>query len=256
LWWAATKRFPLPDASVEWSTDIPASSGLAGSTALLAATLACTMAASGTPPDLFSADGLMSFSELLRDVERNDAGIMCGYQDATMVVHGGLRVMDFAGKDPVGPGPRASVASLDAPLPFLLVTTGVQRLSGSVHGPIADRWLAGEPLVREAIARIAELGRLGAAALRAGDWPGLAHLMDENQALTASMGGSGEAIDRLVADCYECGALAAKLAGAGMGGTVIALTLDQDALEARLRGRGYSQFMRPAVSPGVSMGER
>jgi galactokinase/mevalonate kinase-like predicted kinase len=251
LWNAATKRFPLPASAVEWSTTVPASSGLAGSTALLAATLACVLAARNEPPDLDSADGRMAFAELLRDVERHDANVMCGYQDATMVVHGGLQRMDFAGKHPVEGGPWPRISPIDAPLPFLLITTGVKRLSGSVHGPIADRWLAGEPLVRDAIARISEIGREGADGLASQDWHGLAALMDENQRLTAEIGGSGDAIDGLIADCRRCGALSAKLAGAGMGGTVIALALEVDDLERGLRAAGYSQFMRPVVAPGL-----
>ncbi len=252
LWNAAVARFPLDGpVAVDWNTEIPRSSGLSGSTALLAATLATVMKAVDKPPDLDSPHGLIAFAELLRDVERNEADIVCGYQDAYMIVHGGLQLMDFAGKHPAQPGPTANLRRIDAPLPFLLVTTGVERLSGSVHGPMAQRWLSGDAEVRDAMLRIADLTERGAQALVSADYPTLAQAMDENHRLIAGLGGSGDSIDLLIARCKHHGALSAKLAGAGLGGTVIALTEDVHGLQRALEGEGYKRFLVPAIEPGV-----
>jgi len=251
LWNAVTARFPLDRVKVEWSTDVPRSSGLAGSTALLAATLACVLAARDETPKLATARQLKQFAELVRDIERHEANVQCGYQDAYMVVHGGLQRMEFSGKHPERAGPLATLASLQLPLPFLLVTTGVERLSGSVHGPVIERWLKNEPEVRTAIRKVARLGMAGCAALIKGQLDGVADAMNQNQRLVAGLGGSGEAIDKLIEDCRESGALGAKLAGAGLGGTVIALTETPDELEAKLSEKGYSQFMRPSIEPGL-----
>jgi galactokinase/mevalonate kinase-like predicted kinase len=252
LWNAAIARFPLSDsAKVEWSTSIPRSSGISGSTALLTATMACVLRAIDCEPDLDSPEGLIAFAELVRDVERNDAGIMCGYQDAYMVVHGGMQFLDFAGKHPVNPGPPGKLTPMSSPLPFLLITTGVERLSGSVHGPMAERWVAGEPLVVDSMKAITELADIGLAAVLWGDWIALGKAMDENHRLIAALGGSGEPIDLLISRCKAHGAISAKLAGAGLGGTVIALTEDLEGLEAGLRADGYTRFMRPVIGPGV-----
>lgn len=252
LWRAATSRYPLSGVRVEWATEVPRSSGLAGSTALLAATLACVLRARANPEETAVLDDPIAFSELVRDIERHEAGVVCGYQDAYMIVHGGLCRLDFAGKHPVEPGPPGRVDRITAPrLPFLLVTTGVERLSGSVHGPIVDRWLRGDSEVRSSIDKIAELGRSGAEALQNGDWPTLGKAMNENHALVAAMGGSGDVIDDLVGRCRRLGALGAKLAGAGLGGTVIALHEDPDALESGLRAEGYTRFLRPAEGDGL-----
>ena len=255
LWRAATARFPVDESvSVAWHSEVPRSSGLAGSTALLAATLACVLAWRGEAPDLASTAGRSAFAELVRDIERNEAGVMCGYQDAYMVVHGGLRRLDFAGKHPVEPGPHGVVDELTAiSLPFLLVTTGVERLSGSVHGPMAQRWLAGESAVVEGMVRLREIGQAGAAAVVAQDWPLVAGLMDENQRIIASLGGSGDVIDALIDRCRAHGARAAKLAGAGMGGTVLALADDLASLENGLRADGFTRFTRPTVAPGLTL---
>ncbi|MCW5942788.1 MAG: hypothetical protein KIS66_11180 [Fimbriimonadaceae bacterium] len=253
LWDAATARYPASGVRVMWETAIPRSQGLSGSTALLAATLVCLRSVHGNPPDLGSVEGRTAFGEELRDVECVQAGIVGGYQDSQMIAHGGLQAMDFAGKHPAHPGPPPRVTALEPPsLPFLLVSTGVERLSGSVHGPIRERWLRGDREVVDRMNRVTELGRLGARALQNGDWPALGEAMTENHALVAALGGSGEAIDALIAACRAEGAVAAKLAGAGLGGTVIALTENPEDLEARLRRRGYARFLRPALVPGVT----
>ena len=256
LWVAATKRFPLDGYRVEWSSDVPPSSGLAGSTALLAATLACVLHARGEAPDLSSSEGKSAFAELVRDVELNDAEVQCGFQDAYMAVFGGLQKMTFDGKSPREVGPYAEMTNLPAELPFLLITTGVKRLSGSVHGPVIERWLARDNEILNAVSRIAELGKAGAQALLSSNWQMLADAMNENQRLIANWGGSGEAIDQLVKDCLESGALGAKLAGAGMGGTVIALAKNPSELRDRLAARGYTGFLRPSIEPGLEVQTR
>jgi galactokinase/mevalonate kinase-like predicted kinase len=170
-----------------------------------------------------------------------------------MITFGGLQLMDFQGKHPTDVGPKAKLRALIATLPFLLITTGVERLSGSVHGPMSERWIAGDPTVKEGIARISELAEPGADLLLDEDWNGLGGLMDENQRLIQGMGGSGDEVDRLIQLAKQHGALGAKLAGAGMGGTIIALTLNPNDLESKLRAEGYKRFIRPEMVDGVQL---
>jgi galactokinase/mevalonate kinase-like predicted kinase len=251
LWDAATARLPVEGpVRVEWSTTVPRSSGLAGSTALLAAVVSCLLKSRDEEPVL-DEQGRAVLAELVRDIEAVEAGVVCGYQDAYMAVFGGLTYMDFSGKHPIESGPHGRLASLECQLPFLLVTTGVERLSGSVHGPVRDRWLAGEREVVDKMIRCAELADIGAETLLASQYEKLADAMNENQEITASLGGSGDAIDDLIAECLDAGAMAAKLAGAGMGGTVIVLSDDLDSLENELRRRGKDRIMRPEITPGL-----
>lgn len=260
LWDAVVARFPVGPCRVGWTTEVPRSSGLSGSTALLEATLACALQARGEFPSLASPEDRTWFAELARDIELNEAQVVCGYQDATVIAHGGLKAMDFAGKHPVlsGPPPRVQDVEIqmlaeDGGLPFLLATTGVERLSGSVHGPMRDRWMRGEPEVVDAMRRIAEIGRLGVAALEKGDWAQMAELFHENHSLVAGLGGSGEPVDRLIALCEASGAKAAKLAGAGLGGTVIALTLRPTELAKKLQEAGVNRLCRPERRDGVRL---
>ena len=252
LWDAATARFPIKNVKVEWSSEIPKSSGLAGSTALLAATLACVMTATGHEPALATPTDRIEFAELLRDVELNEAGVVCGYQDAYMITHGGLQAMDFKGKHPIHSGPYGTLVQLSLEdNPFLLVTTGVERLSGSVHGPMRDRWLAGDSEVVDAMAHLKSLANFAIEAFILRDWDEFALAMTENQRVVSDLGGSGKAIDSLIQDCLRCGAMAAKLAGAGMGGTVIALAKDVEELSSNLDRIGRTAQMRPMPTNGV-----
>ena len=240
---AVKQRVAVADGvSVEWSSDVPRSSGLAGSTALLAATLACF-----SPPD-----SLPQFAEEVRDIEAHEAGVACGWQDSTMVVHGGLNLIRYTGKRPDQRyGPFPTIEPFVAKLPFLLVTTGVPRLSGSVHGPLQQRWITGEELVVNSMIELAEMADVGRDCLTNENYSRLARLMHRNHQITQELGASGDVIEALIDACLLNGALAAKLAGAGLGGTVIALVEDASKLEDQLRQLGYKTFTRPEISPGL-----
>ncbi len=71
--------------------------------------------------------------------------------------------------------------------------------------------------------------------------------------IQCDLGGSGESNERLIAAALEAGALAAKLAGTGHGGTIIALWPwpETTPLEEALRGAGASEVDRLQVAPGV-----
>ena len=77
--------------------------------------------------------------------------------------------------------------------------------------------------------------------------------MNENHALVRELGGSGEPNERLIAAALAAGAPGAKLAGAGDGGTIVALWPDPDPrpLEDALRRAGAAALYRPEPADGV-----
>jgi mevalonate kinase len=79
--------------------------------------------------------------------------------------------------------------------------------------------------------------------------------MNENHAIQRDLVGSGESNERLIDAALRAGAVGAKLAGAGDGGTIIALWPEPDTapLEEALRGAGASAIYRPEVAPGVTI---
>jgi mevalonate kinase len=133
---------------------------------------------------------------------------------------------------------------------MLLAHTGVSRHSGKVHKSVRLRWEEGEPLVVKSMERIAELARVGKGALLSKDWQTVGELMNENHAIVRELGGSGESNERLIKAALEGGAIGAKLAGAGGGGTIIVLTLDPQTTKDALQKAGAEQFL--ALSPSSS----
>jgi mevalonate kinase len=131
----------------------------------------------------------------------------------------------------------------------------VSHHSGSVHAPIRARWERGEAEVVRAYERVAAIAREGKTALLRADWPRLGALMNENHAIQRGLGGSGESNERLVAAALAAGALGAKLAGAGGGGTIVALWTRDDAspLESALRAAGATALYRPEPVRGVAI---
>lgn len=247
----------LPDVRIDLTTEIPFGSGIAGSTALLLALLRALAAWRGEAPSPYA------LAERSRATERGLLGVACGWVDHYLCSFGGLRYVDLRGKerDDAPPGcPYATVEDL-APhvpdLPFLLAFTGVAHHSGSVHAPIRARWERGEVAVVQAYRRMGAIAREGKSALLHQDWPALGALFEENHALTRSLGGSAEAVERLIGAALRAGAAGAKLAGAGGGGTVAVLWPDRDPapLERALRAAGAAALYRPAPVEGVRLEE-
>ena len=229
------------------STEIPMQAGLAGSTALVAAVFGAVAKRLGRtlPPH--------ETAEAIRRIEYEIMGVVCGFQDQYMAVFGGLNYLDFRDKGshlPPHDQPLATVEPLAArvagPLPLLLAHTGVRHHSGSVHKSVRVRWLEGDAAVRSGYERIQSLARWGKAALLAGDWDRVADAMNENQQIQHDLGASGPACDDLIAVARANGAVAGKLAGAGHGGTILALTFDPERTRQALMEAGAGRILVPA----------
>jgi galactokinase/mevalonate kinase-like predicted kinase len=242
---------------VQYESEIPMRSGMSGSTALLVALLQALLVWQGEHPNFYQ------LAERARYIELNYLKVVCGYQDAYMCTFGGLNYMDFGGKQFYRNAEAELFATIESlalyvpQLPFVLAFTGVQHASGEVHKPIRERWLEGEAEVVESYRRITEIARAGKKALLTCNWPLLGRLMNENHAIQRDLGGSGESNERLIAAALGAGALGAKLAGAGDGGTIIALWPDPDTsrLEQALYEAGASNIYRLQVRPGVTVEE-
>ena len=235
------------------SSDVPERAGLAGSTAMVVAILGGVLAQLGIEADRYY------IAETARRVEFGVMGIMCGYQDQHMAAFGGLNYMDFRGKESLTQEPDeplATVEPLDALVgapPIVVAHTGITRNSGTVHKSIRERWLEGEREVVEGYLRIAELARLGKKAMLAGDWETLGDLMNETHAIQRGLGGSGPQNDFLIETALENGAIGAKLAGAGKGGTIVALTLEPDRTVRALRAAGAQRILWPRPVDGLTV---
>jgi len=252
---AVFTRFPAaldgPPFRLTATTQVPLEAGLSGSTCMMTAILGAVLRR------LSDARAPYEIAETVRDIEFNIMECICGFQDQYMAVFGGLNYMDFRGKDPhAEPGVFATVEPLAdrlGELPLVLANTGVRRHSGAVHRAPRERWIEGDRAVIEGYKRCARLAQLGKVALLAGDWERLGALMNENHSIARSLGGSGEANERLIAVALEAGAWGAKLAGAGGGGTIIAAHPNPDALGRRLAEAGAVNILRVVPSAGLQV---
>ncbi|MCE5258129.1 MAG: hypothetical protein LLG44_03600 [Chloroflexi bacterium] len=240
---------------ITYETEIPIKAGVSGSTALTVALLYGLLRFTGQHYHLYRV------AELARYIELNHLRVVCGYQDAYMCTFGGLNYMDFRGKEFYREPSEEIYATIEPlqqyvpELPMILAHTGIAHSSGAVHKPLRERWLEGDPQVRSAYEEIAKLAREGKKALLAGDWPGLGYLMNENHAIQRDLGGSGDANERLIRIALENGALGAKLAGAGNGGTIIALCPHPSPVIDALRTAGSDLIFAPKPSLGVRIDE-
>jgi galactokinase/mevalonate kinase-like predicted kinase len=248
-------RLPQLNCRVQYESDIPIRSGMSGSTALVVAILQALLAWQGEYPNRYH------LAERARHIELNYLRVACGYQDAYMCTFGGLNYMDFRGKQ-FYRGAEAELFGTVEPLadyiqglPFVLGYTGVQHSSDEVHRPLRERWLDGEALVVKSYERITEIARHGKKAILQQNWPELGRLMNENHAIQRGLGGSGESNEQLIQAALEAGAPGAKLAGAGSGGTIIALWPWEDVspLEEALCAAGACEIYRPEVAPGATI---
>lgn len=246
-------RLPPLACRVRYESEIPLRSGLSGSTALVVALLQALLTWQREYPHLYE------LAERARYIELNYLKVVCGYQDAYMCTFGGLNYMDFRGKQFYRDAEAELFATIEpladyvSQLPFVLGFTGVQHASGAVHKPIRERWLEGESAAVEGYKRITEIARMGKKSLLMADWLLLGRLMNENHAIQRTLGGSGEVNERLIAAALESGALGAKLAGAGHGGTIIALWPwpDTTRLKKALHKAGASAIYRLQTVPGA-----
>jgi len=163
---AAIARFGRGPCAVSWGTEVPREVGLAGSSAIITATVRALCALHGyalEPRDL---------AEMVLAVETEDLGIAAGPQDRYAQAHGGVVLMDFSGAAP-------RVERLDpALLPplFLAWRTDAAESSHAVHGGLRER--ADERRVRDAMRRLAGHARAARDALVAGDHSAFAAALD------------------------------------------------------------------------------
>ena len=213
--------------SVRYHTNVPRQVGLAGSSAIIVATLRCLMEFYGVeiPRQVQPS--------LVLSVENEELGIAAGLQDRVIQVYEGLVYMDFdRQRMQRHSGFTCGVyepldASLLPPL-YVAYSTDLSEPTEVVHNDLRARYQRGDPQVVEAMARFGELTVEAREAILAGDSGRLGKLIDANFDLRCSICRIAEKHREMVRRARRAGATA-KFAGSG--GAIIGLCPDQATFE-------------------------
>uniref|UniRef100_UPI0037E87E13 glucuronokinase with putative uridyl pyrophosphorylase isoform X2 n=1 Tax=Semicossyphus pulcher TaxID=241346 RepID=UPI0037E87E13 len=210
--------------TLKYDTNIPRQVGLAGSSAIVSATLKCLMKFYNITENDLPKPIRANF---ILNVETDELFITAGLQDRVVQVYEGLVYMDFSKSlmEEQGYGDYILMDMSELP-PFWLAYLSDPSDSGRIHSNIKQRWLSGEPLVVEAMKTFADLTDQARTALQDRDWSRLAQLMDQNFELrrtvyTDECLGPGNL--KMVQLARQFGS-AVKLPGSG--GAVVGLCLD------------------------------
>jgi glucuronokinase len=236
--------------SVRYDTNIPRQVGLAGSSAIIVATLRCLM-------EFYDVRIPMEAQPtFVLGVEQEELRITAGLQDRVIQVYEGMVYMDFARdhRHLVDDIPCYRYEPLDPsllPPLYLAYHDALSEPTEVFHNNIRERFDRGEAAVVSAMERFASLAARGRDALRAGDTATLGRLIDENfdtrrgiyrlpdwqiamvetsrrAGATAKFAGSGGAIVGTYPDEATLSRVAAGLAALGSK-TVKPVVLDENA---------------------------
>ncbi len=237
-------RLPEENFSIRYATDIPRQVGLAGSSAIITATLRALM-------EFYGVDMPLPVQpSFVLSVEK-ELGIAGGLQDRVVQCYEGIVYMDFSREhERVQVGlPYYHYEPLTLPaLPNFYVAyhTRLSEPTEIFHNNIRERFDRGEALVVDTLAEIAELAAAGRKALLAGETERLHELIDRNFDLRRRIYRLPEWQVNMVETARACGA-SAKFAGSG--GAIVGLYRDEpmfQELRERLAAIG-SRVIRPII---------
>ncbi len=207
--------------TVRYDSDIPNLVGLAGSSAIITATMRALLAFYGvTVPK-------PQLANLIRAVESRELGIAAGLQDRVAQVYQGLVYMDFDRTlmDKQGFGLYEPINPTVLPPLYIAYRTDLSEGSEVVHNNLRDRFARGEPDVLTAMTYWADLSVQARKALEQGDWATLGTLMNANFDKRREICAIGEGNLRLVETARAVGA-SAKFTGSG--GAIIGTYADEN----------------------------
>lgn len=213
--------------SVRYQSNIPRQVGLAGSSAIIVATLQTLM-------DFYGIEIPKQVQpSLVLSVETGELGIAAGLQDRVIQVYGGLVYMDFAKEHMTEQmGLQCGVYEPLDPtlLPPIYVAYSADDSEPTevVHNPLRARFQAGDPAVLAAMLKFAALAALAREAIMQRDTARLSTLMDENFNTRRSICQLAPMHVEMIEVARRAGA-SAKFAGSG--GAIVGIYSDESMFE-------------------------
>lgn len=233
---------PSPFA-LDWDTDIPRSVGLAGSSALVIATMRALCVHWGVElePSLLA--------QLALSAEVDQLGIAAGWMDRAVQAHDRPVLVDRRA-DPDAVVPAMRVVEPSAPVELLVAwdPAGASP-SGRLHSSLRDRYESGDTEVAAAVDDLVDVARRAAEALARADVVALADEVDRSCALRRRLGALDDATAALVSAVRSAGGVATS---AGSGGAVLVVPTSRSVPEiADLLDRVDVPCVRVRLAPDL-----
>jgi len=197
--------------SVRYETTIPRQVGMAGSSAIVVATIRALM-------DFYDIEiPQRVLPSLVLSIEREQLGIPAGLQDRVIQVYEGVVYMDFGNMETIDGFSCGQYEPIDpASLPPLYVAFSAEYSEPTevFHNNLRFRFDQGEPAVVEAMKTFAQLTDAAKAAIEAKDTAELSRLMNANFDLRRSICQLPKEHIAMVETARKAG-VSAKFAGSG-----------------------------------------
>lgn len=217
---AAMRRARLDGVAIALTTDFPPGAGLGGSSAVGVALQAAIASWRGETID---REELVRRS---RSVEVDELGVAGGWQDHYAAAFGGGLGLEFTDRVAVHALPIDDALAATLEQRCVVAYTGKSRISGANITAVLNAYRERVPRVVQALARLAELGRMMADAIERRALDELGQLVGEHwthqRALHPRI--TTPAIERTLAAARDAGAIGGKALGASGGGCVLAIT--------------------------------
>jgi len=209
--------------TIRYRSSIPRQVGLAGSSAIITATMKALKAFYEVEIDL------AELPELVLSVETEELGINAGLQDRVIQSYEGCVYMDFEKQlmEKQGHGNYEQLNAELLPNLYIAYKVNLGKVSGAVFNDVKARFEEGEALVVDTMAEIARNAEEGKKAILDENHDLLAKLIDKNFDLRSKIFNISTSNIELVETARRCGA-SAKFTGSG--GSIIGTYKDDETL--------------------------
>ena len=209
--------------TIRYRSSIPRQVGLAGSSAIVTATMKALM-------QFYEVDIQKHvLPTIILQAETEELGINAGLQDRVIQVYEGCVFMDFEKEhfQKNGFGKYEQIDSALLPKLYLAYKIELGKVSGTVLSNIREKYEKGDSLVIDTLTELADLARQGKEVILKKDYKKLGELMDKNFDLRCKIMNISDSNKELVMTARNCGA-SAKFSGSG--GAIIGIYEDDEML--------------------------
>ena len=216
-------KFSNKNFTIRFYSTIPRQVGLAGSSAIITATIKALM-------KFYEIEiPLEMLPSLILSVEKDELGITAGLQDRVIQSYEGCAYMDFnkefMGKHGHGIYERINTELL--PNIYIAYKTQLSKVSGAVLNDIRNRYEQGEDLVVNTLQEIAQVAEEGRDVILDKDYYRLHDLINKNFDLRCKIMKISDSNMEMINTARDCGASASF---AGSGGSIIGTYNHDDVL--------------------------